>query len=242
MGNFVDKSAVKQKNISMETPFSAGTLHRFLSAHPPGAGVELQNSSGAPVIKVRYKEPGKLDSDGRKAWSDYLYYLHDRLVGTKEAVTAGAKIESLLKEEQPNLTVGMLLVPLDALMAAEQARLSRANGLVKRWLANEKEVLQIALQLSDDTQPRNKIELDKAALETACNVLSRFSDCKNGEIDSSKILDEAFDISNKLSEDEYKKLGRSRMILMMRKEYLGSFIGAEAPGLVDLCSGSARLG
>ena len=235
MGNFVDKNAVKQRSISIDTPFSAATLHRFLSAHPDEAGVKLDNPFKAPVVKVRKDGPTKLDSDGRKAWSFYLHYLHQRLVGTKAAEQAGAEIESLLKREPLKLTVGMLLVPLQTLMAAEQARLHGANGLVKRWLANEKEVLQIALELPDDAKPREKVEQHKAALETACNVLARFSDCKDGEIDAGKIFDEAFEIGSKLSSDEVNALGIARLFLVNQAILLRPYIGPECAGLIDLC-------
>lgn len=231
----MDKTAVKQKSISIDTPFNAATLHRFLSGHPDEAGVKLDNPFKAPVVKVRKGGPTKLDGDGRQAWSFYLHYLHQRLVGTKAAEQAGAEIESLLKKEPLKLTVGMLLVPLQTLMAAEQARLHGANGLVKRWLANEKEVLQIALELPDDARPREKVEQDKAALETACNALARFTDCKDGEIDSGKILDEAFEIGSKLSDDEVNALGVARIILLKRATPLSPYVGPESAGLIDLC-------
>lgn len=231
----MDKNAIKQRSISIETPFSAATLHRFLSGHRDEAGVKLDNPFKAPVVKVRKGGPSKMDGDGRQAWSFYLHYLHQRLVGTEAAEQAGAEIESLLKKEPLKLTVGMLLVPLQTLMAAEQARLHGANGLVKRWLANEKEVLQIALELPDDAKPREKVEQHKAALETACKVLARFSDCKDGEIDSGKIFDEAFEIGSKLSSDEVNALGVARLFLVNQATRLRPYLGPECASLVDLC-------
>lgn len=231
----MDKNTVKPKGIPLETPYSAATLHRFLSDHPKDAGVKIDGAFKAPVLKVRSNGPKKLDDAGREAWRFYLLYLHQRLVGTEEASKAGEEIETLLKKETLKLSVGALLVPLDALMKAEQARLAGANSLVRRWLANEKGVQDIAIGHGRDGEPKEKLEREKSALETACKFLARFSDCKDGEIDTNRILDEAYGIGHQLSKEDINSLAIARHILIGKKKEMSAFIGEETASFLDLC-------
>ena len=231
----MDKNTVKTKGIPLEGLYTAASLHRFLSDHPKNAGVKITGAFQAPLLKVRSDGPRKLDDSGRQAWRFYLRYLHQRLVGTEEANKAGEEIEALLKKEPLKLSVGMLLGPLDALMKAEQARLASANSLVRRWLANEKGVQDIATGHGGDDEPKEKVAREKAALETACKFLARFSDCRDGEIDTQRILDEAYEIGHQLSKEDINSLAIARQILMLKTEDLSAFIVPETASFLDLC-------
>jgi hypothetical protein len=235
MGNFVDKDVVKNKRLSIDPPTSAASLHQFLSQHAKTAGVKIEGAFTAPVLKVRTHESKKLDAESRKAWSFYLYNMQQRLVGTDHAVMARESIDALLKREPLKLSVGMLLGPLQHLMLAEQERLARANSYVRRWLANEKAVLHLAVPPDAGGQSREKENRDREALVTACTVLSRFSDCKDGEIDTDKIRREAYEIGHGLTEEECKAIGSARISLMSRQGTLGDYIGPEAQLLISLC-------
>jgi hypothetical protein len=234
-GNHVDKNTVKLKSIPLEVPYTAAALHRFLSDHPKEAGVKIAGTFKAPVLKVRKNGPTKLDDSGREAWTSYLRYLHQRLVGTEQADKAGEEITALLRKEPLKLSVGMLLVPLEALMGAEQARLAGANSLVKRWLANEKGVQDIAIGQGRDDEPKEKLEREKSALQTACKVLARFSDYTDGEINTNRILDEAYEIGHQLSKEDIDSLGIARQIFMVKHVDLRAFIGPETTSFLDLC-------
>lgn len=231
----MDKNTVKPRSIPLEAPYSAATLHRFLSDHPKEAGVKIKGAFKTPVLKVRKDGPKRLDDSGRQAWSFYLRYLHQRLVGTEQADKAGEEVEALLKKEPLKLSVGMLLVPLQKLMLAEQARLAKANGIVRRWLAHEKEVLGIAIGEDRGDEAKEKVERDKAALETACKFLAKFSDCKDGEIDTNRILEKAYEIGHQLSKEDLEALGIARLILAVKAKDLSAYIGLEVQGLLDLC-------
>jgi hypothetical protein len=231
----VDKNTIKLRSIPLEAPYTAAALHRFLSDHPKDAGVKIEGAFRAPLLKVRKDGPTKLDENGRAAWGYYLRYLHQRLVGTEQADRAAEEIDALLKKEPLKLSVGALLVPLDALMKAEQARLASANSLVKRWLANEKGVQDIAIGHGRDDETKEKLGREKAALETACKFLARFSDCKDGEIDTNRILDEAYEIGHQLSKEDIDSLAIARQILMGKKTELSAFIGPETASFLDLC-------
>ena len=234
-GNYVDKNTVKLTSIPLEAPYTAAALHRFLSDHPKEAGVKIAGAFKAPVLKVRKNGPTKLDDSGREAWTFYLRYLHQRLVGTEQADKAGEEIMALLKKEPLKLSVGMLLVPLEALMGAEQARLAGANSLVKRWLANEKGVQDIAIGQGRDDEPKEKLEREKSALQTACKVLARFSDCTDGEIDTTRILDEAYEIGHQLSKEDIDSLAIARQIFIVKHVDLRAFIGPETTSFLELC-------
>ena len=234
-GNFVNKNTVKLTSIPLEVPYTAAALHRFLSDHPKEAGVKIAGAFKAPVLKVRKNGPTKLDDSGREAWTFYLRYLHQRLVGTEQADKAGEEITALLKKEPLKLSVGMLLVPLEALMGAEQARLAGANSLVKRWLANEKGVQDIAIGQGRDDEPKEKLEREKSALQTACKVLARFSDCTDGEINTTRILDEAYEIGHQLSKEDIDSLDITRQIFMVKHVDLRAFIGPETTSFLELC-------
>ena len=235
MGNFVDKDVVKNKSFSIDPSNNAASLHRFLCQHPKEAGVKIEGEYTAPVLKVRTHEPRKLDADSRKAWSFYLYNMQQRLVGTPHAEKAKESIDALFKREPLKLSVGLLLGPLQHLMLAEQERLARSNSYVKRWLANEKTVLQLAVPVEAGDQFRQSDDRDKEALVTACTVLSRFSDCTDGEIDTDKIRREAYRIGHGLTEEDYKAIGRARISLLSRQAALADFIGPEAQLLISLC-------
>jgi hypothetical protein len=235
MGNFVDKDGVKNRSFSIDPPNSAASLHRFLSQHSKDAGVKIEGAFTAPVLKVRTHEPKKLDTESRKAWSFYLYNMQQRLVGNGHAEKARESIDALFKREPLKLSVGMLLGPLQHLMLAEQERLARANSYVRRWLANEKAVLQLAVPHEPGGQYLEKENREKEALVTACTVLSKFSDCRDGQIDTDKIRRQAYEIGHGLAEEELKAIGNARISLMSRQAALADYIGPEAHWLISLC-------
>nr|WP_314622969.1 hypothetical protein [uncultured Noviherbaspirillum sp.] len=231
-----DKNVVKARSLPFDPPNSAAALHQFLSQYPNDAGVKLEGAFVAPVIKVRKLEPKKLDAQGREAWSFYLLNMQQRLAGTEHAQIARDAVVSLLKTEPLKLSVGKLLGPLKYLMDAEQERLSSANSFVKRWVAKEKLVLQIAVP-HDGGEASSKKEIrEREAVLTACSVLSRFSKGEDGDIDTARIRDEAYAIGRDLTREEVDALGLARFILLSKLDVLAGCIGPEVPLLISLCA------
>ena len=208
-------------------------MHQFLSQHSRKLGVKITGAYTEPVLRVRQKVPRELDAESRKAWSFYLYNMQQRLVGTVHAENAKANIEALFRVDHLKISVGKLLGLLPDLMAAEQARLARANSYVRRWLANEKAALQLAVPHDPDNADREF--RDREELVTACMVLAKFSDCENGEIDTDKIRDEAFEIGHSLTREELNAISSARMKLMGKAKTLEQYIGPEAQLLLGLC-------
>ena len=112
------------------------------------------------------------------------------------------------------ISVGILLNTLQHLMLAEQARLAGANSYVKRWLANEKTVLQLAVPHDPGNEFQKKENRERDALLTATTVLLKFSNCENGDIDGNKVRDEAYAIGHRLTKEELDALGSARISLM----------------------------
>jgi hypothetical protein len=235
MGNLVDKNLEKNRSLPFDPPNSAAALHQFLSQFPPDRGVKLESAFTAPVIKVRTGKAQKLDSASRKAWSFHLLNMQERLVGTKHDQSARDAIESLLKKDDLKISVDNLLSTLERLMPAEQARLAGANSYVKRWLANEKTVLQTAVPHDPSGDYQEKENQERDALLTATSILLKFSNCENGDIDGKKIRDEAYTIGHHLTKGELDALGSARLSLMSNKDKLESYIGPEVPLLMGLC-------
>jgi hypothetical protein len=186
MGNLVDKNLEKNRSLPFDPPNSAAALHQFLSQFPSDRGVKLKGAFTAPVIKVRTGKAQKLDSASRAAWSFHLLNMQERLVGTKHDQSARDAIESLLKKDDLKISVDNLLSTLERLMPAEQARLAGANSYVKRWLANEKTVLQLAVPHDPSGECQEKENQERDALLTATPILLKFSNCENGDIDGKK--------------------------------------------------------
>lgn len=235
MGNFVDKDVAKNRSLPFDPPNSAAALHQFLSKHPKEMEVKMKGAYTAPVLKVRPHKPKELNAESRKAWKFYLLNMQQRLAGTKQADMAREAIEALLKREPLKLSVGRLLGPMQQLMEAEQARLADANSYVKRWLANEKSVLQTAVGHGTGDDYRKEAERDKEALMTACIILSKFSDSQHGEIDTNLIRGQAYEIGRGLTAEDLGALGRARLCLTKESEALGPYIGPEARLLISLC-------
>jgi hypothetical protein len=120
-------------------------------------------------------------------------------------------------------------------MLAEQARLAGANSYVKRWLANEKTVLQLAVPHDPGNEFQKKENRERDALLTATTVLLKFSNCENGDIDGNKVRDEAYAIGHRLTKEELDALGSARISLMSNQMKLDSYIGPEVPLLMSLC-------
>ena len=236
MGNYVsDKNLVKSKSFSFDPPNSAAALHQFLSQYPNDKGVKLEGAYTVPLIKIRTQPAKALDGESRKAWSFYLLNMQQRLVGTAPAQHARDAIESMLKKEPLKLSVGTLLGPLHFLMQAEQARLAGANSYVKRWIANEKLVLQLAVPRDPSGEYKKSEDQKKEALAIACTILSKFSDCENGEIDTTGIRDEAHEIGSALTKEELDAIGVARITLNVLHQQLENYIGPEVVSLLSLC-------
>lgn len=236
MGNFVsDKNVVKSRSLAFDPPNSAAALYQFLSQYPDETGVKLEGAYTAPVIKIRKNEAQKLDADSRKAWSYYLAKMQESLTGTENAVKAAKAIELLLTSDPVRLSVGKMLGPLEYLMKAEQDRLAGANSYVKCWLANEKLVLQIVVPHDPSGEFQKKEDEQRAALATACGVLSKFTESENGEINTDSIRDQAYAIGQQLSEEEVSAIWAARMKLVANREALGGYVGPEAQWLISLC-------
>jgi hypothetical protein len=238
MGNFVNKNAadtVKNRSLSFDPPNSPAAVHQFLSNYQDKLGVKIEGAFTAPVLKVRQQAPKALDPDSRKAWSFYLFNMQERLKGSEDAHKAREQIEALFKADHLKLSVGKLLDLLPHLMRAEQARLAGANSYVRRWFANEKLALQLAVPHDPDNEDREKETRDREVLGTACMVLSKFSDGQNGEIDTDKIREEAFEIGRSLTREELDALSSARMKLISKARALEKYIGPEAQLLLSLC-------
>ena len=233
----MDKNVVGvvEKSLPFDPPNSAGAVFQFLSKHPKKLGVRIDGAFSEPVLRVRQHEPRELDSEGRKAWSFHLFNMQERLVGTADGDKARREIEALFKADRLKLSVGTLLGLLPHLMQAEQARLAGANSYVRRWLANEKAALQLAVPHDPDSEDRLGESRDKAALMTACQVLAKFSDGENGEIETDKIRSEAFEIGRGLTREELNAVSSARMKLISKGKLLEQYIGPEAQLLLSLC-------
>ena len=197
--------------------------------------MKLESAFTTPVIKVRTGKAQKLDSASRAAWSFHLLNMQERLVGTKHDQSARDAIESLLKKDDLKFSVDILLNTLKHLMPAEQARLAGANSYVKRWLANEKKVLQLAVPHDPSGDYQKKENQERDALLTAAAILLKFSNCENGDIDGNKIRDEAYAIGHLLTREELDALASARPRLMSNKDKLDSYIGPEVTLLMSLC-------
>lgn len=231
----MDKDVVKNKCLPFDPPNSPGAVYQFLSNHPKTLGVKIEGAFSTPVLKVRTNEPGELSTKSRKAWSFYLFNMQERLAGAEHADKARQEIELLFKTDHLKLSVSKVLGVLQHLMAAEQAQLAGANSYVKRWLAHEKAVLQLAVPHDPSDENTVNEARDRAEFVTACKVLSKFSEGENGEIDTDKICDEAYRIGSGLTKEELSAIGLIQMKLNMMPAGLNKFIGPEARLLLNLC-------
>jgi hypothetical protein len=236
MGNQVsDKNVLKTRSLAFDPPNNASVLYQFLSQFPVDNGVKLEGAFVAPVIKIRKEEPKKIGSQGREAWSFYLLGMQQRLAGSEQAQMARQAILSLLQTEPLKLSVGKLLGPVSQLAFAEQERLANANSFVKRWIAKEKLVLQIAVPHNEEEVDSKKLIRDREAMQTACLVISRFKDGANGDIDIQGIRDQAYAIGHGLIAEERAALGNARISVLSRRKELEPFIGPEVELLMSLC-------
>lgn len=236
MGNHVsDKNVLKNRSLPFDPPNSASVLYQFLSQFPVDNGVKLDGAFTAPVIKIRKEEPKKIGSQGRDAWSFYLLDMQQRLAGSERAQQARQAILSLLQTEPLKLSVGKLLFPVSQLAFAEQERLANANSFVKRWIAKEKIVLQIAVPHADNEVDSKKLIRDREAMQTACLVISRFKDGAHGDIDTEGIRDQAYAIGHGLIAEELAALGNARISVLSKRKELEQFIGSEVELLMSLC-------
>jgi hypothetical protein len=147
------------KEMSLAFPLSAGALHQFLSSQSTERGLKIKKAyTTKPVLTVREKSQ-PLSQKQRNAWAFHLKEIHQRQAGTDEAENADAQIESFLKSDAARATAGTLLGPVAALMKAEQVCIQKASSIVRRWMANEQNVQEIATSTDDkDASPVQAIQ------------------------------------------------------------------------------------
>jgi len=219
-------SAAVQRRRAVSVPISQQADH----------GVIIEGAFKAPVLKVREKGPKALDADASKAWSYYLRYSHQSLVGNKDAERAIDSIDSLLKKENLKLTIGMLLDPIGKLAKAEQARISGSGAIARRWIAHEVEVGRIAAGqqgVGDRANTEARTIID--SLEVAWHLLAKFSGFVDGEINAQQISDDAFKLGHSLTVDDIPCISKVSSILLAKKDALSEYIGPEAHLLLELC-------
>jgi hypothetical protein len=223
------------KEMSLAFPLSAGALHQFLSSQSTERGLKIKKAyTTKPVLTVREKSQ-PLSQKQRNAWAFHLKEIHQRQAGTDEAENADAQIESFLKSDAARATAGTLLGPVAALMKAEQVCIQKASSIVRRWMANEQNVQEIATSTDDkDASPVQAIQY-KNALTLARQTLAKFPDFQHGEIDVELIRDSAYSIGSMLSKNEIQDLQKARLIIAKRSQQLADYIGPEVPPLIELC-------
>jgi len=229
----MDKSS-PSKEMSLASPLSAGALYQFLSSQRADRGLKIKNAYTAPVLKTRDKaEP--LSEEQRKAWTFYLKEIHQRQTGTEEAEKANAQIETFLKSHAARATAGTLLGPVKALMDAEQSYIRQASSIVRRWMANEHTVQEIATATDDREATAGQITQYKNALTFARQLLARFPDFQHGEIDVELVRDRAYSLGSVLSDNDMQHLQRARVVIAKHAQQLGDYIGPEVGLLIQLC-------
>lgn len=231
----MDKDVAIKRSLSIDPPNSAGAVYQFLSSHPKKLGVKIEGAYSAPVLKVRKQVPRELDAKSREAWSFYLYNMQERLAGAEHADTARQDIELMFRADRLKLSVSKVLGILRPLMEAEQAQLAGANSYVKRWLAHEKAVLQLAVPHDPGNEYLKEEARQRGDFVIACKVLARFTDCENGEIDTDKIRDKAYEIGYGLTKEEVSSISFVQMKLNVLATALIDYIGPEARLLLNLC-------
>lgn len=229
----MDKSS-PPRQMPLSYPLSAGALYQFLSSQRADRGLKIKHAYSAPVLKAREKsEP--LSSEQREAWAFFLKEMHQRQTGTKEAEHASAQIESFLKSNAVRATAGALLGPVEALMKAEQAYIRQASSIVRRWLANEHTVQEIATATDDREAASGQTAQYKNALTFARQLLAKFPDFQHGEIDIELVRDRAYSLGCLLNDDEMQHLQKARVVIAKHAQQLADYIGPEVGLLIQLC-------
>ena len=229
----MDKSS-PSKEMSLAHPSSAGALYQFLSSQRADRGLKIKNPYSEPVLKTRDKsEP--LSDEQRKAWGFHLNEMNQRQTGTDEAEHAKALIESFLKSDAARATAGTLLKPVEALMKAEQAYIRQASSIVRRWMANEHKVLEIATATDDRDASTRQTTQYRNALIFARQLLARFPDFQHGEIDIELVRDRAYSLGCLLNDDEMQHLQKARVVIAKHVQQLADYIGPEVGLLIQLC-------
>jgi len=228
---------VSRKSISIQPPFSAGVLYQFLTSQQADHGVKIEGAFKTPVLKIREKGPKPLNEKAGEAWSYYLRYLHQRLVGHEGADLALEDINSLLKKNNVRLTVGMLLDPIQKLAKAEQARIAKSGAIARRWIAQEVNVARIAAgQGGGDDRTNTETNFIIGSLEAAWSLLAKFPDFVDGEINPQHISDEAFTLGHSLAIEDLGRINKVTPILLAKRNELNKYIGPEAYLLLELCA------
>lgn len=230
----MDKNS-PSKQLLLASPLSAGALYQFLSSQTAERGLKIKNPyTTKPVLTVREKSQ-PLSQKQRDAWAFHLKEIHQRQAGSDEAENADAQIESFLKSDASRATAGTLLGPVGALMKAEQVCIQKASSIVRRWMANEQKVQEIATWTDEkDASPVQATQY-KNALTLARHKLGKFPDFQHGEINIELIRDSAHSLGSMLSENEIQDLQKARLIIAMRSQQLADYIGPEVPLLIELC-------
>jgi hypothetical protein len=229
----MDKSS-PSKEMSLASPLSAGALYQFLSSQGADRGLKIKNAYTSPVLKTRDKAK-PLNEEQRKAWAFYLKEIHQRQAGSEEAEKANAQIESFLKSDAARATAGTLLGPVAALMKAEQAYIQQASSIVRRWMANEHKVQEIATSTDEREATAGQITQYKNALTFARQLLAKFPDFQHGEIDIELFRDRAYSLGSVLSENDMQHLQKARVVIAKHSQQLADYIGPEVPLLIELC-------
>lgn len=230
----MDKSS-PSKEMSLAFPLSAGALYQFLSSQGADRGVKIKNAyTSKPVLTVREK-PESLSQKQRDAWSFHLKEVHQRQVGSDEADQANAQIDHFLKSAVVKATAGTLLGPVEALMKAEQVCIQKSSSVVRRWMANEQKVQEIATRTDENDGYAVQAIQYKNALTLARQLLGKFPDFQHGEIDVELIRNTAFILGSLLSENDMQLLQKALFIIVKRAQELTDYVGPEVPPLINLC-------
>lgn len=230
----MDKNS-PSKEMSLAFPVSAGALYQFLSSQTTERGLKIKNPyTTKPVLTVREK-PQPLSQKQRDAWAFHLKEIHQRQVGTNEAENAAALIESFLKADAAKATAGTLLGPVAALMKAEQVCIQKSSSVVRRWMANEQKVQEIATSTGENDGSAMQALQYKSALTLARQILGKFPDVQHGEINVELIRDSAYTLGSLLSKEDIQLLHKALFIIVKRSQELTDYIGPEVPLLINLC-------
>lgn len=230
----MDKNS-PSKEMSLAFPISAGALYQFLSSQPTERGLKIKNPyTTKPVLSVREK-PQPLSQKQRDAWAFHLKEIHQRQAGTTEAENAAALIESFLKADAATATAGTLVGPVAALMKAEQVCIQRSSSVVRRWMANEQKVQEIATWTGENDGSAMQAIQYKNALMLARQILGKFPDVQHGEINVELIRDSAYTLGSLLSKEDIQLLHKALFIIVKRSQELTDYIGPEVPLLINLC-------
>lgn len=230
----MDKNS-PSKEMSLAFPVSAGALYQFLSSQTTERGLKIKNPyTTKPVLTVREK-PQPLSQKQRDAWAFHLKEIHQRQAGTNEAENAAALIESFLKADAAKATAGTLLGPVAALMKAEQVCIQKSSSVVRRWMANEQKVQEIATSTGENDGSAMQALQYKNALTLARQILGKFPDVQHGEINVELIRDSAYTLGSLLSKEDIQLLHKALFIVVKRSQELTDYIGPEVPLLMNLC-------